>query len=196
VRIGKAESFKPKALLDANVLYPATLRDLLLWLAVERAYIAHWTERIHEEWTRNVLLNQPQLTESQLDRTRQLMDTALPSALISNFEHYIEPLTLPDPKDRHVLAAAIQAESHFIVTRNLRDFPTDLLEPFGIAAIHPDAFLMHLAEHDPDTVLHAIALQRDNFKRPVLSRQEYFERLAHQGLKEFVAWLQERVPLE
>lgn len=101
------------ALLDANVLYPITLRDLLMWLAVSGTYDAHWTERIQQEWTRNLLADQPNLTAQQLERTKRLMNIALPSALVTGYETMIDRLELPDPDDRHVLAAAIHSKFHF-----------------------------------------------------------------------------------
>lgn len=62
------------ALYDANVLYPAPLRDLLMHLAMTGLFRAKWTNEIHEEWIRNVLENRPDLTRNQLERTRDLMN--------------------------------------------------------------------------------------------------------------------------
>ena len=71
------------AILDACVLYPPSLRDLLMWLATVRVYEARWTEEIHAEWTRNVLADHPDVTQAQLDRTRRLMSVAVPKGLVS-----------------------------------------------------------------------------------------------------------------
>ena len=64
-------------LLDACVLYPAPLRDLLLRLATTGLFAAKWTDEIHDEWTRNLLSNRPEL-EEQITRTRALIDNAVP----------------------------------------------------------------------------------------------------------------------
>jgi hypothetical protein len=66
------------ALYDANVLYPASLRDLLIRLARTGIVGARWTARIQDEWISNLLRNRPDLTAAQLARTRQLMEAAVP----------------------------------------------------------------------------------------------------------------------
>ena len=97
------------ALLDANVLYPAELRSFLMYLAVPGVYRAKWSKDIHEEWMSNLLINRPDLTRVQLERTRELMDKNAPEALVTEYESLMPSLSLPDEGDRHVLAAAIQA---------------------------------------------------------------------------------------
>jgi hypothetical protein len=67
---------------DACVLYPAPLRDLLMQLALTELFRARWTDRIHDEWTRNVLKNRPDLTVAQLNRTRSMMNAAIEDALV------------------------------------------------------------------------------------------------------------------
>src|SRR5688572_14428132 len=94
------------ALLDANVLYPAALRDLLLWLATTDLFRARWTDAIHDEWIRSLLTRRPDLSRERLERTRQLMDQNVDDCLIVGFEALIDTLVLPDPNDRHVVAAA------------------------------------------------------------------------------------------
>ena len=132
------------AVYDACVLYPAPLRDFLMWLALSGLYRARWTEEIHCEWKRNLLKNRPDLTIEQLDRTSQLMDLAIPDACVDSYEDLIVGLSLPDDDDRHVLAAAIRCGADVIVTFNLKDFPIRSLEPFGIEAQHPDEFVENL----------------------------------------------------
>lgn len=104
---------------DACVLYPAALRDFLIRLATTRLFAARWSEQIHEEWMRNVQAKRPDLTGAQLKRTRDLMDDAVPDCLVSGHERLISSLELPDPDDRHVLAAAIVAHAQMIVSFNL-----------------------------------------------------------------------------
>jgi predicted nucleic acid-binding protein len=126
---------------DACVLYPAPLRDFLMWLALSGAFRARWSARIHDEWKRNVLKNRPDLSPQQLDRTISFMNAAIPAASVTEYESLIDGLTLPDPNDRHVLAAAIRSGASVIVTFNQADFPIDALAPLGIEAQHPDEFV-------------------------------------------------------
>ncbi len=133
------ESFA--AFLDASVLYPAPLRDLLLELAVCDLYRAKWSNAVHDEWMGALLRTRPDLTRERLERTRDLMNAHTRDALVTGFDDLIEVLTLPDPNDRHVLAAAIKGRADLIVTTNLKDFPAEALKRWGIEAQHPDEFL-------------------------------------------------------
>src|SRR5580700_413996 len=110
------------AILDACVLYPAPLRDFFMRLAV-KLYQPKWTDTIHEEWIESILANRPDLTRAQLTRTRELMNQHGGACIVSGYESLISNLELPDPNDRHVLAAAIAAPARIIVTFNLSDFP-------------------------------------------------------------------------
>jgi hypothetical protein len=129
------------ALLDANVLYPAPVRDLLLQLAVTDVYKARWTADIHREWMENLLENEPHRDRAKLERTRHLMGSNTRDALVKGYEALIPSLRLPDANDRHILAAAIVGRCDVIVTANLKHFPEAALAPFGIEAQHPDEFL-------------------------------------------------------
>lgn len=174
---------------DANVLYPAPLRDLLMHLALTGVYRARWTLQIHEEWKRNLLLNREDLTREQLDRTSAAMDRAVPDALVSGYESLCRAVTLPDPDDRHVLAAAIKCGASVIVTFNLKDFPTEVLEPFEIEVMHPDDFIADLFDLDQAAVLQAAHAQRASLKNPPRTAREFLERLALQGLTQSVKLL-------
>jgi hypothetical protein len=169
-------------LYDACVLYPAPLRDFLMWLGLSGKYQARWTERINEEWQRNLLIKRPDLTQAQLDRTAHLMQIAIPDALVDGYEDLIAGLSLPDADDRHVLAAAIRCRASVIVTFNERDFPREALEPFGIEAQHPDAFIDDLFDLDPAVVIHAAQRQRTQLKHPPISGGQYLDILLTQGL--------------
>lgn len=171
----------PCAILDACVLYPAPVRDLLLQLARDGAYRARWTNDIHDEWIRNVLRNRPDLKAEQLAKTRKQMDTHIPDVLVSGHAQWIDSVQLPDPDDRHVVAAAIAAEATLIVTFNLKDFPGSALAPFDIEAIHPDAFVERLLEDDPALFRSALEIQRRLVKPPV-TFDAYVARLAELGL--------------
>jgi predicted nucleic acid-binding protein len=108
---------------DANVLYPNTLRDLLIRIAQSGTVQAKWTNAILDEMAAALRRNRPDIPAEKIERLRELMNKAVRDCLVSGHEPLIEGLKLPDPDDRHVLAAAIMAGAQVIVTRNLRDFP-------------------------------------------------------------------------
>lgn len=170
------------AFLDAPVLYPAPLRDLLLELAVADLYRAKWSNAVHEEWIGAVLKNRPDLTRAQLERTRDLMNAHARDALVTDFEPLIDVLELPDPDDRHVLAAAIKGRADLIVTVNLKDFPAEKLDPWGIEAQHPDEFLTHQFHLSQPIFLQAVKTVRLRLKNPPKSVEDYLDTLRAQGL--------------
>ncbi len=167
---------------DANVLYSASLRDLFVELATTDIVEARWTEEIHEEWMRNVLINRPDIRFEQLSRTKKLMNANVIDCLVQGYETIIQDLELPDPGDRHVLAAAIQSSSKFIITFNLRDFPEEALAPYDILAQHPDDFILDLLEADWQIVCNAAEKQRIRLKNPPKTPDEYLETLVELGL--------------
>lgn len=123
-------------LYDANVLYPSALRDLLIRIAQAGLVQAKWTDQIVDEVFRNLTANRPDLDPERLARTRELMNKAVRDCLVTGYEPLIDALELPDPDDRHVLAAAIKARAQVIVTNNLKDFPPRALEPARRRAAH------------------------------------------------------------
>jgi PIN domain len=113
---------------DACLLYPASIRDLVVELGRTGLLRAKWTERIHSEWIGAILRQRPELVRSRLERAAELMNAAVDDCLVSGFESLEAGLTgLPDPNDRHVLAAAIHCGAQEIVTFNIRDFPDAFL---------------------------------------------------------------------
>jgi predicted nucleic acid-binding protein len=183
------------ALYDACVLYPAPLRDLLMWLALTDLFRARWTNAIHEEWMRNVLKDRPDLTRAQLERTRDLMNAHVRDCLVTGYEDLIDAVTLPDPDDRHVLAAAIRGRADVIVTFDLDDFPADAIQPYGIDAQHPDDFVTHLLDLAPTTVYRAVKRQREALKNPTKTPEELLETLERQRLVQTVARLRTAIDL-
>ncbi len=177
------------ALYDACVLYPAPLRDLLLQLALTGLFRARWSATIHDEWKRNVLLDRPDLTAAQLQHTRALMDAAVPDALVVGYEKLIPSLTLPDPDDRHVLAAALRGRCDVIVTYNLKDFPAEILSADDIEAQHPDEFIGHQINLRPEAVCWAAKSCRHRLKNPPVLAEDYILTLAAQRLPEIARFL-------
>jgi hypothetical protein len=150
------------AFLDASVLYPARLRDLLMDLAMRDLFRARWSDRVQDEWIAALVRNRRDLTAAQLRRTRRLMEEHIDDALVSGYEPIVDQLMLPDANDCDVLAAAIHGGANIIVTANLRDFPIDALSPHHIEAVHPDNFVSRLLEAEPAEVTAALhELHRD-----------------------------------
>ena len=184
----------PTALLDANVLYPAGLRDLLLRLADRYLFAPLWSADIHAEWMRSLLADRPDIDAGVLDRTRAVMDEHFPDAVVTGYGAIAAGLDLPDPDDLHVLAAAIHGGADTIVTRNLRDFPADRLAPHALAAQHPDAFVAGLFETDPEAVLAAVRGHRAALRHPPRSASDHLAALERLGLRETVSLLRPHEP--
>jgi len=165
------------ALLDACVLYPAPVRDLLIETANTHVYRARWSNHIHDEWVAAVLKSNPKATAEALTRTRALMDQAVPDALITGYEGLIASVALPDPKDRHVLAAAVVGRADVIVTANLKHFPAEALAPYGIEAQHPDEFLMHQRDLSHERFLKSVKRIRARLVNPPLTADQYIDSL-------------------
>lgn len=183
------------AVYDANILYRAPLRDLFIRLAQAGLVRARWTETIHDEWLRNVIKDNPQLSPERLARTRALMNDAVRDCLVTGYEELIDSLTLPDPEDRHVVAAAIRAGAEVIVTYNLTDFPTETLDRFDIEAQHPDDFLISLLDTAPGAVCAAVKRQRESLRNPPKSTTELLTTLESQGLTRAVTRLRQFIDL-
>jgi len=177
------------AIFDACVLFPPSLRDFLVWLAITGACRARWSDAIHDEWIRNVLANRPRVQKGSLERCRQLMDENVPDSLVTGFESLIPSLSLPDPDDRHVLAAAIHGGADSIVTFNLKDFPSQVLSAYQIEAIHPDDFVSQLLETSVASVCLAARRQRELLKNPSKTVAEHLGTLEVVGLVQTAALL-------
>ena len=180
------------ALLDACVLYSAPVRDLMLRLAVTDLYRAKWSADIHAEWMRNLAAKRSDIPQASIDRLRVLMDVHVRDALVENYESLIPSLALPDPNDRHVLAAAIVGRADLIVTYNLADFPSAALALYGIEAQHPDEFLRHQFDLAPDMVCSVVHELRTGLKKPPRSVEQYLATLEAHGLRELTAALHTR----
>ncbi|MFZ4782229.1 MAG: PIN domain-containing protein [Armatimonadaceae bacterium] len=169
------------AVLDANVLYPAPLRDLFLQLAFDGLFQPRWSVEIQNEWVRNVLLNRPDIAPEKLDRTTSLMNRAFPTANVSGYESII-PTATNHPKDAHVLALAINVEADCIVTFNLKDFVSDTTEVVYIKAVHPDDFAMQLMIENRMDFLSSIGHVLGRLARPTPTLHEYLGLLTKCGL--------------
>ena len=153
-----------------------------LQLAVDDVFRAKWTSDIHREWIAALLRNEPHRERAALERTRDFMNQATRDCLVTGYETLISSLELPDPQDRHVLAAAIVGRCDVIVTFNLRNFPETAVTPFEIEVQHPDAFLSSHLDLMPESFRDADRKIRARLVAPSLSVQDYLAILAGQGL--------------
>lgn len=167
---------------DANVLYPAPLRDLLVRLAMTGMVRAKWTGEILDEAFRNILQNRPDLSLEKLARTRELMNAAVRDVVVDGYQSLIPALDLPDPNDRHVLAAAIHCGAQSIITHNLRDFPPEKLQPHGIEAVHPDEFVLDLLDLSQGIVLRVLQEQQASLTISPQTLEQLLETLESNGL--------------
>jgi hypothetical protein len=158
------------AVLDADVLFPMVLRDTLLRVAAAGCYRPHWSGRILDEMTRN-LIEEQRMDAAGAKRLGAAMADAFPEAIVEDWQRH-EAKMRNHPKDRHVAAAAVAAGATVIVTSNLKDFK-DL--PEGLAAMNPDAFLGAMFAADPDAVLDALAKQAASYRKPATSLVSLFD---------------------
>ncbi|CAA7612196.1 putative toxin-antitoxin system toxin component, PIN family [Magnetospirillum sp. SS-4] len=176
--------------LDACVLYPAPLRDLLMQLTLADLFRARWSDQIHEEWISNLSANRPDLTRDRLETVRNLMNAHAWDSLVSGHEPLINLIHgCPDPDDRHVIAAAYHCRANAIVTFNLKDFPDAALAPYGLEAIHPDDFIRSQLDLDLARVLESVRTCRERLKNPPKAIHDYLDTLEAQTLPKTVAEL-------
>lgn len=142
-----------------------------------------------------MLANRPDLTAERLARTRQLMNDTVLDSLVEGYEGLIPALTLPDPDDRHVLAAAIHCGADGIVTANLRDFPPEVARQYALDIIHPDDFLHQQFGLDAASVVIAARNCRARLLNPPKTPKDYLDTLEAQTLPQLVAELRQFVSL-
>ena len=110
------------------------------------------------------------------------MNDALPTAMVSGYEKYVAEVNLPDPNDRHVVAAGIAAGASIILTWNLRHFPAKELKKFGLLRETPDAFLSGLYDKVPDLMISSLANARRNLTKTRASARDFINILSGQML--------------
>jgi predicted nucleic acid-binding protein len=145
-----------RVLLDANVLYPTVMREVLLGCAAEGLLVPLWSERILEEWARAAARLGPQ-GEAVARAEIAALAARWPGAAVRVPEGLEQRLWSPDPSDVHVLAAAVAGSADAILTANAKDFPRGLLAEEGLIRLDPDQFLRGLAEQAPEAVARVVA---------------------------------------
>jgi PIN domain len=182
----------PIVILDACILYPFHLRNIIIQIAVDRLIDARWSHEIHDEWIRNLVADVPGIPIERLQITCKLMNDALPHATVTGYRAHLEAVTLPDPDDRHVVAAAITAGASIILTWNLRDFPTKELKKHGLLRRTPDVFLTDLYDKAPDLTLASLANARRNLRKTRISAPDFIDVLKNQKLTQLATRIAER----
>ncbi|MFD3189595.1 PIN domain-containing protein [Sedimentitalea sp. HM32M-2] len=173
-------------ILDANVLFPFRVRDVLLTFAYEGLFRARFTEEIMAEWTQNLLERKPSLENSinsQVNMIRQAFD----ECFVTGHMPLIEGLQMPDKDDRHVLAAAVRCSAQVIVTENKRDFPSDVLEEYDIEVLGADEMLVNTYELFPVEAARALGKVRGRYKNPRMNVSEFLLDLTRAGLPKLAA---------
>jgi predicted nucleic acid-binding protein len=166
-------SVPPRVMLDANVLFPFTLRDTLLRAAAADLYRLRWSAQILNEMER-ALVREGATTGAKAARLRDIMERCFDNAMVTGHERHIDQMR-NHPGDRHVAAAAFEAKAQLIVTQNLKDF-REL--PAGIEAISPDAFLCGLLQRHRAMVLDLLTAQAVDLANPPLTLVEILDGLS------------------
>ncbi len=176
-------------LLDTCVLYPAHLRDTLLRLAERGLFRVLWSADILEE----LRVSLTQLVDgSVVDRLLTEMAHAFPDSEVEGYGPFIEGLTC-DPKDRHVLAAALRGNADAIITFNVRDFPDDSVEPFGIEVMHPDILLLDEFDLTPRVVVGELNRQAVATRRTPNTLSQIIDALERAGAPDFADAVRQQI---
>lgn len=167
---------------DANVLYDAAARDLLIRLAMRGLVRVRWTEHILDECFHALRSKRSDLQEERLARMRKLMCEAVPDCVITGHEPLVDAIDLPDLGDRHVVAAAVKSDAQAIVTFNIKDFPSESIARYHLEVIHPDDFFVNQIDLDPIAAVHVIQELARDLQAPPKTPAEIVDGLESRGL--------------
>lgn len=174
---------------DANALYGNTVRDMLIRVARSRLVQAKWSERILDETLENLAARRPDIERAKLDRLRTLMNAAVPDSLVTGYEPPIEGLKLPDPDDRHVLAAAIKCHATMIITWNMPTFRRKAWDLGSWRPRPPDDFLLEQISIDDRRVWACVQQIADSRRNPPETAEDVLDALERAGIVGSVAAL-------
>ena len=173
--------------LDTNVIYPIETRDILFWFAFYDLFTVKWSSHVFTEWEN--VMRRKGITDEEIQKRIANANSAFPDAQVNNYEELIEKLELPDPDDRHVLAAAIKTNANIIVTNNIKDFPDEYLTKFGLRAISADDFLTDIVDLNPDVAIKAFKKLVLNRRNPDLDEFQVLDIFRKRGLKQTADYL-------
>lgn len=170
--------------LDANILYPVLLRDLFLCLHNNDAIDAFWSALIQDEWVRNVSQNRKE-ERYNFQKVADRMNAIFPASCVANHlivERIDEIEMSKDLDDRHVVACAVESKSRYIITYNIKDFPSSELDKWNVSAIHPDQFISQFI--DKELLRISFHQQLKMYKRPPYTKEELIALMEKRGLTE------------
>jgi len=173
--------------LDTNVIVPIEVRDLLFWFAYDELYTPKWSKNIFQEWEE--VMKRNEIEEVEITKRISWANEAFPDAMVKNYEVLIDGLTLPDENDCHVLAAAIKTNANIIVTNNLKDFPNEYLETFGLSAKNADDFLTETIDLNQDIAIKSFRKLVINRRNPDLDEYEVLKCFRRNGLEDTANYL-------
>lgn len=171
------------AFFDTCALYGSTLSDLFLWLAEGGAFRPLWSEGVMKELRKNLV--DAGHDADLVDKRLGTMRMAFPDAMVSGYEDLESGMTC-DPKDRHILAAAVRVNADVLVTFNLKDFAESSTEHYEIEVVHPDVFLLDQLDLYPKLTLDSLAFLTRIYEAPSVTMNELLEMLERSGVPRFV----------
>ena len=172
--------------LDTCVVVPIDAADLLMRLAVEDCYRPLWSQAVLDELRRTVLKVHPGIGDAKIERRIDQMNATFEDALVTGWEALVPGIELPDPDDRHIVAAAVRGRADLIVTENLRDFPDETLLLWDLEAQSLDGFLLDQLDLAPDAVMNVLCQQAQARSRPPVSVEELLDQFERIGIPGFV----------
>lgn len=172
------------AFLDTCALFGAYLCDTLPRLAEAGAYRPLWSAGVLEELERNLL--ERGLPEEAVTYRIREMRRSFPDAEVRGYQTLTESMTC-DPKDRHVLAAAVRGDAEVLVTFNTGDFPDTATSVHDITVVHPDDFLLDQLDLYPGATVASLRAQARSYKAPDMDIEDLLGRLASAGVPKFAA---------
>ncbi|MCF8612144.1 PIN domain-containing protein [Gordonia sp. HY285] len=177
-----------RVVLDACVLVPIYKVDLLLTFAEQQAYFPLWSDRIMDETVRGMhRATKGRVSEERARARVKTMNDAFEDACVEGWEPLEAAIAgMPDPDDRHVVAAAVRGHASAIVTDNISDFPNAVLEPLGLQTRSSDRFLLDLVHRDPARAVACVAQTANKRRNPPVTTEAFLEALAASGAKGFV----------
>lgn len=179
--------------IDACVLIKASVRDTLIRVYAAGFYRLYWSESILAEVTGS-LVSDGLATEAGARRLAGVFREVLADAEVFGFEHLTDGMT-NDPKDRHVLAAAVYAGARYIVTENLKDYPNHALALHGVEARSADAFLTELFELDGERMADIVTIQASVLRNPPLTVDQVLDNLTRAGVPTFARLIRTQLGL-
>lgn len=170
------------AFFDTNVLYGALLNDFLLELADRGLYRPLWSADILEELRRNLVDGGEDA--NLIGKRISTMTRYFPDAMVDGYDSLIPTMTC-DPKDRHVLAAAVRGGAEVLVTFNVKDFPPSSTAPFDVEVVHPDDFLLDQLDLYHAPTLRALVELVEGYDSPAMRIDDYLLALTRAGVPRF-----------